>query len=127
MLVKPVATTVMDTDVKDSCVKVTVPDPEGNPTVGTGRSWPTVATNCLLQRLGMETAISTAAALTPKFEPSNVMDCKEAIRCAADTKVTVGAAGNRSVAESNAEFWKLKIFVAPNNDNSSVTPAASLA
>ena len=74
MLVRPAATTVIETDVMDSCVKVTVADPVGDATVGVGRCWATVATNCLLQRLGMETVTATAEAFVPKFEPSTVID-----------------------------------------------------
>ena len=74
LLVKPVATIVMETEVGESCVKATLAVPEGDPTLGAGFSWATVATNCLSQRLDMETATATVAAFSPKFEPSNVMD-----------------------------------------------------
>ncbi len=52
-LVNPVAAMVMETEVGESCVNVTLANPEGDPTVGAGLSWATVATYCLLQRLGM--------------------------------------------------------------------------
>jgi len=46
LLVRPVATTVMEKDVCVSCLNVTVADPAGDPTEGSGFSCATVATNC---------------------------------------------------------------------------------
>jgi len=127
LLVRPVATTVMDTEVGDSCLNVTVADPAGDPTDGSGLSCAAVATNCRSQRLGTETETATAAAFDPKFEPSTVTVCGEATRCAADTKEIVGLARERAGAGTNVKSGKLKVFVIPRMDNSSAIPTTSWA
>ncbi len=119
--------TEIETDVNDSCVNATVAYPEGNPAVGAGRCWAALATNCLSQRLGMETATATAAAFPPKFEPSTVIVCDEATRCAGDTKETVGAARDRTVAGASVKSGKVKVFLTPSTDNSNAIPATSCA
>jgi len=106
-------------------VKVTIADPARNPAIGAGLAWAAVATNCLSQRLGIETSTATAAAFTPKFEPSTVMDCGEATRCAADTKETFGAARDCAAAGIILKSGKVKVFTTPSTDNSNVMPTTS--
>jgi hypothetical protein len=127
LLVKPVATTVMDTEVGDSCLKMTVADPAGDPTDGRGLSCAMVATNCRSQRLGTKTETATAEAVDPKFEPTTVMVCVDATRCAAETKETVGFARDRAGVGRNVKSGKLKVFEMPWIDNSSAIPKTSWA
>jgi hypothetical protein len=117
----------MDTEVGDNCATVTMPDPVGDPTDGSGLSCAAVATNCRLQRLGTETETATSAAVDPKFEPSTVMVCNDATRCAADTEEIVGLARDRAGAGTNVNSGKLKIFMTPRTDNSSNIPTTSWA
>jgi hypothetical protein len=115
----------MDTEVGDSCLNVTVADPPGDPTDGSGLSCAAVATNCRSQRLGTETEIATAAAFDPKFEPSTVTVCAEATRCAADTKEIVGTPKGCVGAGTKVKLAKLKVFTMPCTVNSNAIPTTS--
>ncbi len=119
-LVKPAATTAMETEVGDCCVKVTVADLAGELTIGNG-----LVTNCLSQRLGIETETETAVALAPKLEPSTVMVCGEAANCAADTRETVVAPGGCAGAGTKVKVGNVKVFTIPCTVNSNAIPTTS--
>lgn len=87
-------------------MKATVADPDGEATLGTGLSWATVATNCLSQRLGVETATIIEETVAPKFDPRIVTVCGDATRCAAETRDTVGNAGVRAMNGSGLKSGK---------------------
>ena len=62
-LVNPVAAMVMETEVGESCVKVTLADPEGDPTLDTGNSESALAVQMMVPKAGLTLARSSPVGL----------------------------------------------------------------